>query len=334
MSGVHGICRAVTSRTSPPTGTRGRRGSTGSLNEVPTRADDRHRDPGGREAVLTRYASAACLRSRNGVVECLAPARSLSRACHRAPAHAQNEPSSQAAGTRCNRSQRSVIPTLPASAYSAGRSQDCSRCGKSNSRTSRRNRRRSCSPSPKSSRSRTPARMRKQELMFAHPEAARRQRGRDHRRRRRRGAAGRLRLPALARRQLPRRAGRHLCLALADPALRPAHRRYGRGPDPQPQGRRALFRAAEGQHDQFRGSGQDAAQGPFRQPDAALSGRAPEARDRGSDPQGFLGARHRYRVADRQGPARADRRAAAHRQDGAAAEHRPVDHRPTTRNAT
>ena len=30
--------------------------------------------------------------------------------------------------------------------------------------------------------------------------------------------------------------------------LRPAHRRHGRGPDPRAQGRRALFRAAQGQH--------------------------------------------------------------------------------------
>ena len=39
-----------------------------------------------------------------------------------------------------------------------------------------------------------------------------------------------------------------------------------------------------------------------------------------------LGAGHRHRGADRQGPARPDRGAAAHRQDGAAAEHRPFDH--------
>ncbi len=49
--------------------------------------------------------------------------------------------------------------------------------------------------------------------------------------------------------------------------------------------------------------------------------------------QGHLGARHRPRGAARQGPARADRGAAAHRQDGAAAEHRPLDHQPTIRNA-
>ena len=42
-------------------------------------------------------------------------------------------------------------------------------------------------------------------------------------------------------------------------------------------------------------------------------------------------ARHRPRRAARQGPARADRRAAAHRQDGAPAEHRPLDHRQSPR---
>ena len=34
----------------------------------------------------------------------------------------------------------------------------------------------------------------------------------------------------------------------------PAHRRYRRGSDPQSEGWRTLFRAPEGQHDQFRGS--------------------------------------------------------------------------------
>ena len=44
------------------------------------------------------------------------------------------------------------------------------------------------------------------------------------------------------------------------------------------------------------------------------------------DGQGLLRPRHRHRVADGQGPARAHRVAAAHRQDGALAEHRPLDH--------
>ena len=42
--------------------------------------------------------------------------------------------------------------------------------------------------------------------------------------------------------------------------------------------------------------------------------------------EGFLAPDHRHRRADRQGPARADRGAAAHRQDRADAEHRAVDH--------
>ena len=167
--------------------------------------------------------------------------------------------------------------------------------------------------------------------MFAILKQLASRRGRDHRRRRRRDAAGRLRLPALGRRQLSAGPGRHLCLALADPPARPAHRRHGRGRDSQPEGGRALFRAAEVQRDQFRGSGEDPPQGPFRQSDAALSQRAPEARGRGPDPQGPVVPRHRHRRADRQGPARADRRAAAHRQDGAAAEHRAVDHRQSSR---
>ena len=173
--------------------------------------------------------------------------------------------------------------------------------------------------------------MRKQELMFAILKQLAAQGNRDHRRRRRRGAAGRLRLPALAGRQLPARPRRHLRLALADPPLRPAHRRHRRGPDPQPEGRRALFRAAQGQHDQFRGSREGPPQGQFRQPDAALSRRAAQAGARGSDPEGPVGARDRHRGADRQGPARPDRVAAAHRQDRAAAEHRALDHRQSSR---
>ena len=65
--------------------------------------------------------------------------------------------------------------------------------------------------------------------------------------------------------------------------------------------------------DQLRRSREGAAQGSLRQPDAALSGRAVQARDRGSDDQGPHRAGHRPGRADRQGPARADRRAAAHR---------------------
>jgi transcription termination factor Rho len=46
------------------------------------------------------------------------------------------------------------------------------------------------------------------------------------------------------------------------------------------------------------------AQGPLRQPDAALSRRALQDGNRRSDAQGHLAARHRYGGAARQGPAR------------------------------
>ena len=103
------------------------------------------------------------------------------------------------------------------------------------------------------------------------PEAIGVARGRDHRRRRRRGAAGRLRLPALRRFELSVGSRRHLRVAEPDPEIRPAHRRHRRRPDPRPEGRRALLRAAQGQHDQFRRPRKDPPQGPLRQPDAALS---------------------------------------------------------------
>ena len=141
----------------------------------------------------------------------------------------------------------------------------------------------------------------------------------------------RLRLPALAGGELPARPRRHLCLALADPPLRPAHRRHPRRPDPQPERGRALLRAAQGQHHQFRGPGKGPAQDQLRQPDAALSRRAAEDGARGSDQEGSLAARHRHRRADRQGPARADRVAATHRQDRAAAEHRARHHGQSSR---
>ena len=56
------------------------------------------------------------------------------------------------------------------------------------------------------------------------------------------------------------------------PPLWPADRQLGRGPDPRPQGWRAVFRAAQGQHHQFRAAGIRAAQDQLRQPDAAVSG--------------------------------------------------------------
>ncbi len=121
-----------------------------------------------------------------------------------------------------------------------------------------------------------------------HPQAAGGQRDRYHRHRRGGGAAGRLRLPALARRQLPPRSRRHLRLALADPALCAEDRRHGRGPDPLTQGGRALLRAAQGQQDQLRGPRQAAPQGALRQPHPALSDPVDEAGDRGPHHQGPL----------------------------------------------
>ena len=77
--------------------------------------------------------------------------------------------------------------------------------------------------------------------------------------------------------------------------------------------------------DQFRGSRKGPPQGQFRQPDPALSRRAPAPRTARSDRQGQERPGHGSGGADRQRPARPDRRAAAHRQDRAAAEHRAVD---------
>ena len=106
------------------------------------------------------------------------------------------------------------------------------------------------------------------------PEGTGRAQCRDHRRRRARNPAGRVRLPAQPGIELPGRPRRHLCLALANPPLRPSHRRHGGRADPQPQGRGALFRAAEGLDHQFRRPRSGQAQGPFRQSDAALSDQA------------------------------------------------------------
>src|SRR5882724_10243799 len=67
-----------------------------------------------------------------------------------------------------------------------------------------------------------------------------------------------------------------ICIALANPAFRPEDRRYGRGPDPQPERGRTLFCSAQGQYDQFRSTGEDPPQGAFRQSDTALSAPAVE----------------------------------------------------------
>ena len=173
--------------------------------------------------------------------------------------------------------------------------------------------------------------MRKQDMLFAIlKELAERNveitgtgRGRD--------AAGRLRLPALAGIQLPAGPRRYLRFALADPPLRSSHRRHGRRPDPRAQGRRALFRAAEGHHDQFRGPGADQAQGPFRQSDAALS-RPAGSRWSWTIPRSRTRPAASSTSSRRRAWASApDHRPAAHRQDGHPAEHRQGDRGQSSR---
>ena len=91
--------------------------------------------------------------------------------------------------------------------------------------------------------------------------------------------------------------GRCLRLAVADPPLRSAHRRHHLRPDPPAQGRRALLRADQSRRDQLRAAGGIAQQDLLRQPDAAVSGRAAEARD---GPGQLLRPRDGSADADRQ----------------------------------
>ena len=86
-----------------------------------------------------------------------------------------------------------------------------------------------------------------------------------------------------------------------------------RGPDPQPQGGRALLCPPQGQYDQFRPAGQGPPPDQLRQPDAALSRAAAEDRGRGSDQEGSDDARHRSDLTAGQGAAWPHRRSAAHR---------------------
>ena len=150
--------------------------------------------------------------------------------------------------------------------------------------------------------------------------------GREHlRRRRARGAARRLRLPALARHELPRRHRRHLHLAVADPPLQPAHRRHDRRRDPHAEGRRALLRAGQGRQGQRRAAGEREEQDPVREPDAAVPRRADGARARHQGRGEHHRPHHRHHRADRQGPARPAGVVAEVRQDGDAAAHRALD---------
>ena len=113
-----------------------------------------------------------------------------------------------------------------------------------------------------------------------HPAGAGRAQRLDPRRRRAGNPARRLRLPARARLQLSARSRRHLYLAEPDSEVQPAHRRHRFGPDSPAQRGRALLRAAQGRIDQLRGAREGARQDPVRQPDAALSAGADQARIR------------------------------------------------------
>ena len=141
--------------------------------------------------------------------------------------------------------------------------------------------------------------------------------------------ARRLRLPARAGIQLSARPGRYLRLAVADPQIRPAHRRHRLRPGAPAERRRALFRADQSGSGQFRGSRSRAQQDLLRQPHAALSA---GAHSPGNDQGKPHRARAGHALPHRQGPARIDRRAAAHRQDHDAAVHRQLDHHESSGN--
>ena len=125
--------------------------------------------------------------------------------------------------------------------------------------------------------------------------------------------------------------GRHLRLALADPAVRPAHRRHGRGPIRAPKEGERYFALLKVDPINFEDPEKIRHKVHFDNLTPLYPERAAEHGDRRPDHEGPLGAGHRHRRAARQGPALPDRRPAAGRQDGDAAEHRPVDHRQPSR---
>ena len=137
--------------------------------------------------------------------------------------------------------------------------------------------------------------MRKQELMFAILKQLAGARGRDHRRGRRRDAAGRLRLPALRRVQLPARARRHLRLALADPALRPAHRRHGRGPIRGPKEGERYFALLKVNTINFEDPEKIRHKVHFDNLTPLYPDERLKLEDRGSDQEGLVGPGHRHR---------------------------------------
>ncbi len=147
----------------------------------------------------------------------------------------------------------------------------------------------------------------------------RRGRPRDH--------ARRLRLPPRPGVELPRRARRHLRLALADPPLRAAHRRHGERPGPPAPRGRALLRAHQGRGGQLRPPGGVEGQGPLRQPDPALPQRPPPPRD---DARQHDGARARHADPAGQGAARPHRGRPPHRARRSSCRTSPTRSPPTT----
>ncbi len=135
-----------------------------------------------------------------------------------------------------------------------------------------------------------------------------------------RSAARRLRLPAQRRPQLPGLAGRHLRLSQPDSPARSAHRPGRRRADPPAHRGAGKLRPDAGRGGQRPSAGREIAADRLRGPDAAAS--QPAARP-GNHRRRDAHARHRSGDADRHGPARPDRVAAARRQDRAAAKDRP-----------
>ena len=131
-------------------------------------------------------------------------------------------------------------------------------------------------------------------------------------------SAPRLQLPALPR--------RHLRLAEPDPPVRPQDRRHGVGPDPPAQGERALLRPAPGRGDQLRGPRQAREKVGFDDLTPLHPHERLKLETTGDE---IVRPRRRPGHADRQGPARPDRGAAADRQDDPAPEDRtaiPTNH--------
>ena len=167
------------------------------------------------------------------------------------------------------------------------------------------------------------------------PQGARRAQCRDHRRRRARNPAGRLRLPALAGIELPRRArttSTSRPRRSAASACAPATRSKARSAAPRTAS--AISRCSRSSTINF----EDPEPVKHKVHFDNLTPLYPTERlqhgARRSDHQGQDRPRHRHRRAARQGPARADHRAAAHRQDRHPAEHRQGDRGQPSRIAT